>query len=233
MRFPHRLGRRTRKPASQDARGELHVALRPHTGLRPRSVGQCYGGDPHNETNTTARTTATERRSVKRRRREQRGWMDGGSSARRADRPARRPHAKLTKGGRGVRPDATRGRGGGWCRRPLPSRYARKLARVPDDAGCPRANWRGGRMDGGRDSANPSPPLREGSPGKCGASCADEVRCLHTHPVIFRRYPSREGIHFATGRMCWCWGTGRSVLVQLTTLPPHLGGPYKATRTSE
>ena len=32
----------------------------------------------------------------------------------------------------------------------------------------PRANRRGGRMDGGRDSANPSPPLRKGSPGKCG-----------------------------------------------------------------
>ena len=213
MRFPHRLGRRTRKPASQDARGELHVALRPHTGLRPRSVGQCYGGDPHNETNTTARTTATERRSVKRRRREQRGWMDGGSSARRADRPARRPHAKLTKGGRGVRPDATRGRGGGWCRRPLPSRYARKLARVPDDAGCPRANWRGGRMDGGRDSANPSPPLREGSPGKCEGLARWQAPFGTHSSGDCRRCPSREGIQFATERMRWCWGTGRGVRI--------------------
>ena len=34
-------------------------------------------------------------------------------------------------------------------------------------------------MDGGRDGANPSPPLRVGSPGQCGTSCAGEV-CLDT-----------------------------------------------------
>ena len=97
---------------------------------------------------------------------------------------------------------------------------------------APWANRRGGRMDGGRDSANPSPPLRTGSPGQCRESRAGETHLIALASSDCRRCPSREGIHFATGRTCWCWGTGRGVLFQLTTLPPHSGGPYKATRTS-
>ena len=79
-------------------------------------------------------------------------------------------------------------------------------------------------MDGGRDGANPSPPLRVGSPGQCGDSRAGEAQQDTLASSDCSRCPLREGTHFVPGRMCWRWGAGRGDLFQLTTCPLTRGG---------
>ena len=185
------------------------MALRPHTGLRSRGAGQCYGGNPHKRDELFGRDHGDSAPLRQQGRHERRGWMDGGSSARRRSISGR---VELTKGGRGVRPPTRLGGGGGgWCplAPPLPlCPKARTSARL---CWLPRGQlerWEDGWWEGQRQSL---PASERGKPWEVWDLARWRGWHLHTHPVIGRRYPSREGIRFATGRTCWCWGTGRRI----------------------
>ena len=79
-------------------------------------------------------------------------------------------------------------------------------------------------MDGGRDSANPSPPLREGSPGKCEASRAGETREYTHSSSDLQKMPLKGGDPICDGEDVLVLGHRSEGSVQLTTSPPYPGG---------
>ena len=79
-------------------------------------------------------------------------------------------------------------------------------------------------MDGGRDNANPSPPLREGSPGKCEASRAGKTREYTHSSSDLQKMPLKGGDPLCDGEDVLVLGHRPGCFVSTNYAAPPFGG---------